>query len=51
MPPFDQQQGAAADLGEMDVQTRHLESIYSAKLAALDELKRSLLHQAFSGTL
>lgn len=32
-------------------ETRHLESIYQQKLAALDELKKSLLHQAFSGAL
>lgn len=29
----------------------HLEAIYQRKLAALDELKKSLLHQAFSGQL
>ncbi len=28
-----------------------LEFIYKRKLAALDELKKSLLHQAFSGQL
>ena len=32
-------------------QTQRLESIYQQKLAALDELKKSLLHQAFSGAL
>jgi len=31
--------------------TQHLESLYQQKLAALDELKKSLLHQAFSGAL
>jgi type I restriction enzyme S subunit len=31
--------------------TQRLESIYRRKLAALDELKESLLHQAFSGQL
>ncbi|MFZ3222769.1 MAG: restriction endonuclease subunit S [Rugosibacter sp.] len=31
--------------------TQHLESLYQQKLAALDELKKSLLHQAFSGQL
>jgi len=31
--------------------TSRLESIYQRKLAALDELKKSLLHQAFSGQL
>jgi type I restriction enzyme S subunit len=30
---------------------QHLESIYSRKLSALDSLKQSLLHQAFSGNL
>ncbi|WP_080902088.1 restriction endonuclease subunit S [Stutzerimonas stutzeri] len=32
-------------------ETQRLESIYKKKLAALDELKQSLLHQAFSGQL
>lgn len=32
-------------------ETQRLESIYQRKLAALDELKKSLLHQAFSGAL
>lgn len=32
-------------------QTEHLESIYQQKIAALDELKKSLLHRAFSGQL
>lgn len=30
---------------------QRLESIYQAKIAALDELKKSLLHQAFNGDL
>ena len=32
-------------------ETQRLESLYQRKLAALDELKQSLLHQAFSGQL
>lgn len=32
-------------------ETLHLESLYQRKLAALDALKQSLLHQAFSGAL
>lgn len=32
-------------------ETHHLESLYTRKLAALDELKQSLLQQAFSGAL
>ena len=31
--------------------TQRLESIYQRKIAALDELKKSLLHKAFSGEL
>ncbi len=31
--------------------TQRLEFIYQRKLAALDDLKKSLLHQAFSGEL
>ncbi|PQJ94773.1 restriction endonuclease subunit S [Chromatium okenii] len=32
-------------------ETQHLESIYQRKLTALDDLKKSLLNQAFSGNL
>jgi len=35
----------------LDRETQRLESLYQRKLAALDELKQSLLHQAFSGAL
>ena len=35
----------------MEAETQHLEFIYQQKLAALDELKQSLLHQAFNGDL
>ena len=35
----------------MQEETQRLESLYQRKLAALDELKQSLLHQAFSGAL
>ncbi len=40
-----------ANLREVGEETQSLESIYQRKLAALDELKTSLLHQAFSGQL
>ena len=39
---------AARDLRE---ETQRLECLYQRKLAALDELKQSLLHQAFSGQI
>lgn len=35
----------------VDAKTKNLESVYSAKLAALDELKKSILQKAFSGEL
>jgi type I restriction enzyme S subunit len=35
----------------IDEETQRLESLYTRKLAALDELKQSLLHQAFAGEL
>jgi type I restriction enzyme S subunit len=40
--------GAFCDLQE---ETQRLATIYERKLAALDDLKKSLLHQAFSGQL
>ena len=39
------------DLKAARAATRRIEEIYTRKLAALDELKQSLLHQAFSGQL
>lgn len=38
-------------LDALDAETQRLESLYQNKLNALDELKKSLLHQAFSGNL
>ena len=40
-----------AMLDSLATETQRLESLYLEKLAALDELKQSLLHQAFSGQL
>jgi type I restriction enzyme S subunit len=36
---------------EIQAETQRLESLYQQKLTALDELKKSLLNQAFSGNL
>ncbi len=47
---LDQQQIVAL-LDSLREETQRLESIYQQKLAALGELKKSLLHQAFSGNL
>lgn len=51
VPTLNVQSQIALKLDGMLEQTQHLESLYQQKLAALDELKKSLLHQAFSGQL
>lgn len=46
------EQGKIVDKLELlSQETQHLEAIYQQKLAALDELKKALLQQAFSGEL
>jgi type I restriction enzyme, S subunit len=49
--PQPQQHATAARLDGLSEETQRLESIYQQKLVALDELKKSLLHDAFSGKL
>lgn len=51
IPALREQQKVIEQLGPLSEETQRLESIYQHKLAALDELKKSLLHQAFSGEL
>jgi type I restriction enzyme S subunit len=51
MPEFADQNAAVAGIRDIEAETQQLASIYQQKLAALDELKKSLLHQAFSGEL
>ncbi|MFO7765974.1 MAG: restriction endonuclease subunit S [Pelovirga sp.] len=51
LPSVAEQKKAMDRITEMQITTQHLESIYQQKLAALDELKKSLLHQAFTGEL
>jgi type I restriction enzyme S subunit len=51
LPPLEKQVEIVKTLNEWSTETQRLESIYQRKLAALDELKKSLLHQAFSGQL
>ena len=50
-PPVAEQREIVKRLNFLREETQNLESIYQRKLAALDELKQSLLHQAFSGAL
>jgi type I restriction enzyme S subunit len=45
------QREIVAKLDALSIETQRFKSIYKRKLAALDELKKSLLHQAFSGEL
>ncbi len=49
--PLADQAAAIAKLNSLATETQRLESLYRQKLAALDALKKSLLHQAFSGQL
>lgn len=51
IPPLPEQQRIVAHLDALREQTGRLESLYRQKGAALDELKRALLHQAFAGEL
>ncbi len=50
-PSISLQQQIARSLDSLEVETQHLETIYRQRLTALDDLKKSLLHQAFSGQL
>jgi type I restriction enzyme, S subunit len=51
LPPIPRQRAIVGVLRALTAETQRLASIYRQKLAALDELKKSLLHQAFSGEL
>lgn len=46
-----EQVAVVSELDNLKAETQRLESLYQRKLTALDELKKSLLHQAFSGAL
>lgn len=48
---IDEQNMIVAQLETLQEETLRLEALYQRKIEALDELKRSLLHQAFSGNL
>jgi type I restriction enzyme, S subunit len=51
LPSLPEQRLITARLDALQTETRRLEALYAKKLAALDELKSALLHQAFSGQL
>lgn len=50
-PPVAEQKKIVATLDLLREETQRLEALYQQKLAALEALKKSLLHQAFSGAL
>jgi type I restriction enzyme S subunit len=50
-PSMKIQNAIVTTLDSLREETQRLEAIYQRKSVALDELKRSLLHQAFSGAL
>lgn len=51
LPPLDAQHKIVSKIEALATVTHELANIATCKLAALDELKRSLLHQAFTGKL
>lgn len=50
-PPFKEQEIIVETFNSLLAETQGLTRIYERKLAALEELKQSLLHQAFTGEL
>lgn len=51
VPPLSEQRRIVDQLDALSTETQRLARIYEQKKAALGELKKSLLHQAFSGEL
>jgi type I restriction enzyme S subunit len=51
LPPLKKQIEVVQAIESLRDEAQHLEMTYERKLIALDELKRSLLHQAFTGEL
>ena len=51
VPPIGQQRQIIKTIDGLSEETQRLATIYERKLAAVDDLKKSLLHQAFSGNL
>jgi type I restriction enzyme S subunit len=51
LPELSEQKRLVDEVDGLSVEIKRLEAIYQRKLAVLEELKKSLLHQAFSGQL
>ena len=50
-PPINEQKHISQSLDSLQSQIQRLEALYQRKIALLDELKKSLLQQAFAGEL
>ena len=51
LPPLDRQKAIVEEIDDLHEETQRLARLYERELAALEALKRSLLHQAFTGEL
>ncbi len=51
IPPLAEQKRIVDALDDLDAETQRLAGLYERKLSALEALKKSVLHQAFSGNL
>ena len=51
VPPLDVQRRIAGHLDQLATQTARFADVYKRKLIALEDLRKSLLHQAFTGAL
>lgn len=51
LPSLSNQEKFVQEINKLRVETQRLEALYQRKIACLDELKKSLLQQAFSGAL
>ena len=51
VPSLAVQKTVVETIMKLEVETQHLTTLYTRKLAALEALKKSLLHRAFSGEL
>ena len=51
IPPLQEQEAIVQRVGDVEVAADRLTARYERKLAALNDLKKSLLHQAFTGAL
>ena len=51
LPSLAEQKKVVETITELESKTQRLASLYQRKLEALDALKKSLLHQAFTGQI